>query len=231
VKPSSAVMVCAAAVMFSMCRCSSPLSDVDITDFGVIGMSASIDKWFCDTGISRQEVRAFVYDKNLASVRIKNGGVMINGTAMAYDSTVIMPCYRKDDIQVTPQTAYRFVITISNGDRCTSTVVTPPAEFGTVTVPDTVHISNGTTITWTAVAQGSPVDITLTQVTGSRTVFQRSGVPDSGRIVIPPSADTTLAGKARFEMKRSTVGTIAGQLRDGTVRSQFSFSDSLTLAQ
>jgi hypothetical protein len=223
--------VCVASLTISLCRCSSPLSDVDITDFGVIGISANIDKWFGDAGLLRQEVRALVYDKNLASVRIKNGGVTVNGSAMAYDSAIIMPCYRKDDLNVMPNTACRFVITISNGDRCTSTVVTPPAEFGTVTAPDTVRISSGATITWTDVAPGSHADIALTLDAGNRTVFQRSGVFDSGRIVIPPVADTTLTGNARFEIKRSTVGTVAAQLRDGTVRSQFLFSDSLVLAR
>jgi len=229
VKPYAAFVLYAAAVLSSLCLCSSPLSDVDITDFGVIGLSASIEKWFCDTGLSRQEVQALVYDKNLASVQIRNGGVAVNDSAMAYDSSVVMPCYVKNDLTVSTNTTYRFIITLSNGDRCTSTVVTPQAEFGIVAVPDTFRISGGTTITWTDAAPGLPVDITLTLVTGNRTVFQRSGVPDSGRIVIPPMVDSTFTGKARFEMKRSTAGVAAGQLRDGTVRSSFSFSDSLNL--
>ena len=230
-KPYAAFAASAAALLLSLCLCSSPLSDVDITDFGVIGLSASIEKWFCDTGLLRQEVRALVYDKNLASVRIRNGGAAVNDSVMVYDSGAVMPCYEKDNFPATKNTACRFVITLSNGDRCTSTVVTPQAEYGAVSHPDPFRISQGAAITWTDVAPGSPVDITLTLVTGNRPVFQRSGVPDSGHIVIPPMVDSTLTGKARFEMKRSTAGVTAGQLRDGSVRSGFYFSDSLTLVR
>ena len=214
--------------MVLLCMCVSPLSDVNIDDFSIIGANMTISKYFGTSSPAWQTVRTSVYDKNYASVQIKKGGVSVNGTPMVYDNTTLMLCYAKDNLPMVKNSDYRFVITISNSDTCTSIVRTPPAEFGVVTVPATFHLSMGATVTWSDVAPGSPIDIKLsifaTKDSATHTIVDNAAMPDSGKFVIPPIADTTLAGNATLELTRHTVGTASLKLRSGTISAKYMFS-------
>lgn len=214
-----------ASLVLPLCRCTSPLSDVDITDFSIIGATITITKYLGGLPPAYNTVQVRINDKNGATVKIRNGGVTVNGTAMTYDSSTFVQCYVIENYPVTKNTAYSFVISVSNGDRCTSTVTTPPAEFGTMTAPDSFGLSQGTTVTWTDVASGSPLDVKLIQYASSRSIFERLGMPDSGRVVIQPVVDTTLAGKATLSLTRRTVGIAAPQLRSGSsIKAEYFYS-------
>jgi hypothetical protein len=229
-KTCHTVLCLSAAALVSLCACVSPLSDVNIDDFSIIGANVTINKYF-GASAAWQTVHAFVYDKNSAAVRIKNGGVSVNNTAMVYDSSILERCYTKDNLAVVKNSDYRFVITISNNDTCASIVRTPPAEFGTVTVPASFHLSQGATVTWSDVALGSPIDIKLSiyaiKDSTTHTIVDNAGVIDSGKFVIP-QIDTTLVGNATIELTRHTSGTVSAKLRSGTITAKYMFSAGMS---
>ena len=231
-KTCQTVLSLSAAILVSFCVCTSPLSDVNIDDFSVIGANMSITKHFGSSSASWQTVRASVYDKNYASVQIKNGSVSVNSTPMVYDNTTLMLCYTKDNLALVKNSDYRFVITISNNDTCTSIVHTPPAEFGTVSVPTSFHLTQGATVTWSDVAPGSPIDIKLSiysiKDSTTHTIVDNSATPDSGKFVIQPIADTTLVGNATLELTRHTAGTVSSKLRSGTIIAKYMFSAGMS---
>jgi hypothetical protein len=222
---STVVALFIASLVLPLCRCTSPLSDVDITDFSIIGATITMTKYLGGLPPAYKSVQARINDKNGASVKIRNGGVTVNGTAMTYDSSTFVQSYVIENFPMIKNTTYRFIISVSNGDQCTSTVTTPPAEFGTVTVPDSFSLSQGATVTWTDVAQGSPLDVKLRQYSSNRYIFERLGMPDSGRVVMQPVVDTTLAGNASLMMTRSAIGNAAPQLRSGSsIKAEYFFS-------
>ncbi|HUI93026.1 MAG TPA: hypothetical protein VLX68_12330 [Chitinivibrionales bacterium] len=218
--------------MILLCLCVSPLNDVDIDDFSLIGANMSISKYFGSASPAWETVHVSVYDKNYASVKIKNGGVSVNGTAMGYDSSALYLCYTEDNLAIVKNTGYQFVITLSNGAQCTSSVRTPAAEFGAATAPASFRLGQGATVTWTDVAQGSPVAVKLsiesTKDSANHIVIDDAGVPDSGRFVVPPIADTTLAGSATLELTRSAAGTVSSKLRSGSIGVTYMFSVKMT---
>jgi hypothetical protein len=226
------VLSIAAPALVSFCACVSPLSDVNIDDFSLIGANMSISRYFGTVSPAWQTVHASVYDKNYASVKIKNGGVAVNGTAMGYDSSTFFLCYTKDNLGVVKNTDYRFVITLSNGDQCTSSVRTPAAEFGAVTAPASFQLSQGATVTWTDIAQGTPISVKLSIVSSTdsanHVVIDNAGMPDSGRFVIPPNADSTLAGRATLELTRTVTGTASTKLRSGTIVAKYMCSAKMS---
>jgi hypothetical protein len=230
-KTFQTVLSPSAVALVSLCACVSPLSDVNIDDFSIIGANMTINKYFGTSSAAWQNVHAFVYDKNSAAVRIKNGGVSVNNMAMVYDSTILARCYTRDNLALTKNSDYRFVITISNSDTCTSIVRTPPAEFGIVTVPTSFHLSQGATVTWSDVALGSPIDIKLsiysTKDSATHTIVDNAGVLDSGKFAIP-QIDTTLVGNATLELTRRTTGTVSAKLRGGTVGTKYMFSAGMS---
>jgi hypothetical protein len=209
--------------------CSSPLSDVDITDFGVINGSFAITESFNSAGGTSQTVRASLTDKNFANVEIKDGGVTVNGTAMTYDDNTFVQCYTKDNLVLAKNTLYRFVITLSNAATCTSSVTTPPAAFGTVMVPSTISLSQGATVTWTDTARSSSVNVTLSLDSLSRIVFQQAALVDDGKVVIPAESDSTLTGRATLTLARKNTGTVAAPLRGGDISASVTFTASVTI--
>lgn len=64
--------------------CSSPLSDLEVTDPDLLHPTFTVEKTINDGGNSNNSITAYIADKNGASVELKNGTVKCNGDAMKY---------------------------------------------------------------------------------------------------------------------------------------------------
>jgi hypothetical protein len=225
--------VCAIFPFFFGCI-DSPLSDVEITDFGLITGSFIVDKY----NSADVSVTATIRDKNSFGVHIKNGSVTVNGANMSYDD--VAKIYKKNNLPVVKDSAYTFVITLSNGDTCASMVRTPKAEFGVVTCPDSLHILRDTAITWTDFAgAGTYLDYCLGVDSDADTIHlyemvTQSSIVDTGGIALThglfdPAHDT---GRGILTLKRRSTGKVSLLLRSGSdISSTFKWQKSLSLVQ
>jgi hypothetical protein len=207
------------SVLFLTCI-DSPLSDVEITDFGLISGMFIVSKDF-NASRTIETVSASIRDKNLFGIHIKNGSVTVNGQTMSFES--ISKTYLRN-IPVTRDNTYTFVVTLPNGDTSISVVTTPKAEFGEVSYPDPIHIQQDSAIHWTEIAgSGNYLDISLNVKHPSDTfpvtyftytAVERS-IDDNGRCALThdmfdPSRHT---GDGTLTLTRKSLGDISKKLR------------------
>lgn len=69
------------AVLFA---CSSPLSDLEVTDADLLHPKFTVEKTINEGGNTNNSILAYIGDKNGASVELKNGKVICNGEEMKY---------------------------------------------------------------------------------------------------------------------------------------------------
>lgn len=208
------------SLLFLTCI-DSPLSDVEITDFGLISGMFLVSKDF-NANQTTELVTVAIRDKNLFGIHIKNGSVTVNGLSMAFNP--ISKTYHHT-IQVIKEKVYTFVVTLPNGDTSISVVTTPKAEFGEVSYPDPIHIQQDSAIHWTDFAgSGTTLEILLVvkyysdTLPITRTVFERT-IDDNGRFALThdlfdPSRHT---GDGTLTLKRESIVTASNKLRMGSL--------------
>ncbi|MBN1129439.1 MAG: hypothetical protein JXA71_10655 [Chitinispirillaceae bacterium] len=212
----------------------SPLSDIELTDFDVVRGEFQVEKRFGNG--SAVNVSAYFRDKNGFGVRIKNGSVTVNGVEMNFDG--VMKRYEKDNLPVVADSAYTFVVTLTNDDTCMAAIRTPVAEFGIVEYPSTLTISGDTAVTWSdSAGRGTYMTITMTVDSDTdssnlaTTIFHRT-IIDSGSFALTsdlfnPSQHT---GNGSLKLTRAGTGTVSLKLRSGSsAASMFQWWRSVTL--
>jgi hypothetical protein len=200
----------------------SPLSDVEITDFNLISGSFMIIKK-CGETINTSIIQVIIHDKNLFSVQVKNGSVMVNGKTMRFNPLLNM--YELDNISIVKDSTYTFITTLSNGDTCISVVKTPKVEFGQVSCPNPINTLQDSAITWTDFAgMGTNLDLSF-QVNlcsdtpmVNQTIIQRT-IADNGRFALTHDLfdHSCHLGNGNLSLKRQSTGKASGKLRIGSI--------------
>jgi hypothetical protein len=145
----------------------------EINTFDDLTASMTIYKYFSPEGLQLTLCVAYInYDRP-----IKNGGIAINNANLPFNT--LYKHYRSTSIALNQDSVCSFVISISTGEKCTSTV-TMPSEFGTVTLPDIFKISATNTITWSVIVPGDTVGIRISSPTGSN-IYGPVSILDSGK--------------------------------------------------
>jgi hypothetical protein len=229
-----------ATICTLLVKCAdSPLSDIEITGFDVIEAEFHVLKTFWTSSTSHSTC-AYLWDKNHNAIRIKNGTVKVNGVELAYDQIFKWYNTPVSDVPVSKNSLYTFVITLPNGDTCVSRITTPPAEFGTVSYPNPIHILQDTAISCSDFSgSGNSLLIDL-QVDSDADTISYYGpvlyqnIPDNGRFALThdlfnPAYHT---GNGLLKLKRITGAQASGKLRGGsTIVADFEFSRNVTMTQ
>jgi hypothetical protein len=150
--------------------CSSPLSDVPISEPSVLRVSALAQHDIGTSGAATSLLQVALFDKHEQWVELKEGGVTVNGLPMSYNG---LGAYTRSDV-VRPDVNYSFVVTLSDSSKYSCNVHTP-LNLYQLNLPASYNRTGPLTVSWLS------VDVT------AQTVLELSGDSASARYNIPSS--------------------------------------------
>ena len=218
---SCAVAVVAVASMFT--GCDSALSDVEITDPSLLQTHFVVERSLQHDGSVLESLRANIFDKNLASVELKNGHIKVNGEQMSETEILNISTYHIPGADVELNTQYEFELVLANGNVHKGIVTTQPKAFTALVVPADPAVDSDMTISWqdTYVHDDLIVSISLTTASGSvpgPTFTMTDEQMEAGTFTIPKSAFATPQGVtgATITLAGAKYGTIDPKFRTGS---------------
>jgi hypothetical protein len=145
----------AAALLLTLagCRQRSVLSDVELTDPSLLSPDVVLERTTGADGKAETTVHAYALDKNGDAVEIKNGGVTLNGEALAVDYKMVnnVPFYRPANPRkatLEPGTTYRFEFELSDGKRYACEIVSQRRALTRLEAPSPHPKDKPMTIRW-----------------------------------------------------------------------------------
>jgi hypothetical protein len=158
-------------------------------------------------------------DKNLASVKLKNGQIKVNGQQMSETEILNISTYYVPSASVGLNANYNFEVILADGKSYAGTVTTPEKTFTSVTVPATSDANSDLTVSWTDIYEYDEFIISLGLTTPTTSVAGATFnlTPEqmkTGSYVIPKSNFATPQGIT------SVTVTLTG-INRGTIDSKF----------
>lgn len=219
----SAATVVAASLTLLFSQCDSALSDVEVTDPGLLQTHFTVERTMQEDGSVIAALQATILDKNLASVELKNAQVKVNGQAMTVAQILGISTYHIPSATVDLNKAYTFEIILPNGQSHTGTVTTQAKTFTSITAPATSNANTDLTVSWQDVYAHDEFIITLNLTSPAGTVAGptfnlTSAQMQAGTFVIPKSSFATPAGITSVTLTFTGVeyGTIDPKFRSGS---------------
>lgn len=217
--PRHVATLFALATAFFFSNCESALSDMEVTDPSVLRTTFVAERALLDNGTVLNSLHANIFDKNLASVELKNGQVKVNGQQMSVNEILNISTYYIPSATVNLNANYDFEVVLANGESYSGTVTTQEKTFTALTVPSTGNVDSDLTVSWQEVYVHDELIISLGFTTASGLVagptFNLTAEQmQAGNFVIPKSNFATPAGIT------SVMVTLTG-VKYGTIDSQF----------
>jgi hypothetical protein len=204
-------------------NCDSALSDVDITDPGLLQTHFVVERTMLDDGTVLAGLQTTLLDKNLATVVLNNGQVRVNGQQMSVAEILNISTYHIPSATVNLNTKYDFEVILADGKNYTGTVTTPPKTFTSVTVPSDASVNNDLTISWNDVYAHEILMITVNLTSPAGTVAGPifTLTPEqkaAGSFTIPKSNFATPAGitSVLITLTGANYGTVDSKFRSGS---------------
>jgi hypothetical protein len=221
VRHAAALFALVTPLFFSSCE--SPLSDVEITDPGVLQTHFVVERALLDNGTVLSSLNAIILDKNLASIELKNGQVKVNGQQMSETEILNISTYYIPAATVDLNTDYEFEVVLANGQSHSGTVTTQEKTFTSLTVPSASSVDSDLTISWQDVYVHDDLIISLNLTSPAGTVpgatFTLTAEQmQAGSFAIPKSNFATPTGitSATITLTGARYGTIDPKFRDGS---------------
>ncbi len=203
--------------------CESPLSDVEITDPGLLQTHFVVERALLQDGSVIASLNTTILDKNLASVELKNAHVKVNGEEMSTTELLNITTYYIPSASVNLNTAYNFEVILSDGQSYGGSVTTPGKTFTSVSVPSNPGINEDLTVSWddVHVYEGLTISLNLTSPAGTvpgATFTLTEAQMEQGSFVIPKSNFATPAGitSIMITLTGFDYGTINSGFRSGS---------------
>lgn len=209
--------------IFFLSNCESALSDVEINDPSVLQTHFVVERTLLDDGTVVSGLNATIWDKNLASVELKNGQVKVNGQQMSVTEILNISSYYIPMASVNLNTDYNFQVILPNGQGYTGTVKTQEKTFTSVSIPPNPSINEDLTVSWQDVYVHDDliISVNLTSPAGTvpgATFTLTPSQMQTGSFVIPKSTFATPAGvtSAAITLTGAKYGTIDPKFRSGS---------------
>ncbi len=129
------------ASIILMCQCSSPLSDVAISDPNLVTPEFVLRSTNTDYGIS-SSISVCLRDKNGAYIKLKEGKVMVNQQDMDFK----ISCYGSN-LSVSSGKKYKFDVVLADSNAYAADVVVP-SFFEKVKIPSKINQSENISVSW-----------------------------------------------------------------------------------
>jgi hypothetical protein len=208
---------------FVLSSCESPLSDVEITDPGLLQTHFVVERALLQDGSVIASLHTTIFDKNLASIELKNAHVKVNGEEMSTTELLNITTYYIPSASVNLSTDYNFEVILSDGQSYDGSVTTPGKAFTSVTVPSSPSINEDLTVSWedAYVYEGLTISLNLTSPAGTvpgATFTLTDTQMQQGFLVIPKSNFATPAGITSITITLTgfNYGTIHSGFRSGS---------------
>ncbi len=124
-----------------MCQCSSPLSDVAISDPNLVTPEFTLKSFNTDNGVS-SSISVCLRDKNGAFIQLKEGKVMVN----QQDLNFKFSCYGSDLI-VSSGKKYQFDVVLADSNAYPADVIVP-SFFEKVKIPSKIKPTESISVSW-----------------------------------------------------------------------------------
>lgn len=128
-------------IILLLSQCSSPLSDVAISDPNLVTPEFTLKSFNTDYGVS-SSISVCLRDKNGAYIKLKEGKVMINKQDMDFK----VSCYGSN-VTVSSGKKYQFDVVLADSNAYSSDVVVP-SFFEKVKIPSKINQSENIAISW-----------------------------------------------------------------------------------
>jgi hypothetical protein len=183
----------------------SPLSDVAITEPGVLQIIALAERDLGPSNLTSTEFMVNVYDKHGEYVKVKNGNVTVNGMPM---SNSIFGEYLRTGDDITAKSTYTFTVTLSDGSKYSCHVQTP-ADLHKLNLPTSYDKKAALTVSWQS---SDAAGQTTIGIAGDTTSTQVGVSPGQQSITLQPSAFARFHGgqRLRVTVTSTTEGHIDG---------------------
>jgi len=215
---------------FMLTNCDSPLSDEPLNDPSKISPTLTVERTYDNSKTLKGEAIAHLFDKNLNLVRIKDGGVYVNGTSLElYHYITGGPYYETaGNYPININTQYTITVKMSNGDEYDSVIETQSQDLHTFNIPATFNSTDDVQVSWGEIIPGYPMCIEFSYVEDSGSGFVNVDVPedsvDAVSYTIPHENFADLAGKTvKAEIISEKFGTANEHFKTtASISSQFS---------
>lgn len=204
-------------------NCDSPLSDVEITDPSLLQTNFTVERALLDDGTVLGALQTTIFDKNLASVELKNAHVKVNGQQMSVTEILNIKTYNIPSAAVNLNTEYDFEVVLADGKSYGGSVTTPAKTFTSLTVPSNPSKANDLTISWNDVYVHDELILSLNLTSPAGTVpgatfTLTSAQMQAGTFVIPKSNFATPTGITSIMIILTGVeyGTVDSKFRSGS---------------
>jgi hypothetical protein len=212
------------ALAFALCfSCDSPLSDVEITDPGLLQTNFVVERALLNDGTVLGGLQATIFDKNLASVELKNGNIKVNDQQTSMTEILNIKTYYIPSASVNLDTDYNFQMNLADGKSYNGTVKTPAKTFTSLTVQSNPNVNEDLVISWSDIYVHDDLIITLNLTSPAGTVpgatFNLTTEQmQAGTFTIPKSSFATPAGITSVMITLTGVeyGTIDSKFKSGS---------------
>jgi len=205
-------------------NCDSPLSDKPLNDPSLISPALTIERTYDNSKTLKGEAIGHIFDKNFNLVRIKDGGVYVNGTALTLEYYITGGPYYETtgDYPIHCNTNYTMTVEMSNGDTYDSQVRTQFQDLNTFNIPATFNSTDDVQVTWEEIIPDHSMWIEFSYDDDSGAGIVNVDVPedsvDTGSFTIPHENFTTLAGKTvQAELVSEKFGTANEHFKTGAL--------------
>lgn len=208
--------------------CSSPLSDVNVTDPSVLRPAFTVSKSIDNTGTRTVDYQADIYDKNSELVTIQNGSVKLDGYLMDTKTNLLGGQYYdlsgESEVKFSTATKYNFTITLSDGSQYSGTVTSQSVDLYEFNAPSSQSRTQPITVSWKGTDTTAQMWINMTYsfktdtTTGSGSQVFQIVDPSSGTFTIPVSYFTSTQGatyRVDLTLESEVKGTVDRRFMPG----------------
>jgi hypothetical protein len=221
--PGRVVALFATLFTLIFSHCDSPLSDIEVTDPGLLITNFVVERALLDDGTVLGALNTTILDKNFGSVELRNAQVKVNGQQMALTEILNIKTYYIPSPTVNLDTKYDFEMVLADGQSYRGSVTTQAKTFTSITVPSNPSTANDLIISWNDVYAHDTILISLNLTSSAGTVpgatFELTAAQiQAGTFTIPKSTFTTPAGitSALITVTGVGYGTIDSKFRSGS---------------
>lgn len=146
------------------CKGNSALSDVEVTDPGLISPEIVLSEHVNENGRKNTNLVVFLNDKNNDGINLLKGGVTLNNTPLSVQTEMGgAPYYTLGNVKIIPNTKYSFMVTLADDQSYPCVVTSPKGSISGLSVPEYHNMNKPLKITWNKFRpdQGSDVRLTI----------------------------------------------------------------------
>lgn len=211
------------AAVLTFTRCSSPLSDIAISDPSVITPNINLSISNTDYGVS-SNVNIALNDKNGAFIELKEGNVTLNGKETSYSMTSY-----SNNMNLEEGMDCKVVITLADSTEYDNSVKMP-AVFNKVDYPSKISQGDSFEVSWKDNYSGvSTVKFEIKDTSNLWITVFESDVTDSEVLIKNIDYPKFDISEGKINLSRKKKGSIAEGFSGGKINATTSYDRLITI--